>query len=213
MGREIKLLNVTHHACSCFLWLPLLILLLFHNTHVFAGQVTLAWDASSGPVAGYRLYYGQESGNYTSAIDAGIQTTYTVVDLQDGVRYYFALKAYDSSGNESGFSNEASTTIGGSAMEPTANFSASPTSGIVPLLVIFMDMSTGSIHSWSWDFGDGNTSTAINPMHTYTKRGTYTVRLTTTGPGGANTKTLACYIKVCRVGANGKERCPRRPCS
>jgi len=212
MSREIKLLDMAHHACSYFLWVPLLILLLFHNTNAFAGQITLAWDASSGPdLAGYRLYYGQGSGNYTSAIDVSLQTTYTVVDLQDGAHYYFAVKAYDSSGNESGFSNEVSTTVGSSTI--VANFSASPTSGIAPLLVIFTDMSTGSINSWLWDFGDGNTSTAINPMHTYTTKGIYTVKLTTSGSGSANTKTQACYIKVCRVGANGKKRCPRRHCS
>ena len=39
--------------------------------------------------------------------------------------------------------------------------------------------------SWSWDFGDTNTSTLQNPSHTYTSAGNYTVSLTATGPGGA----------------------------
>ncbi|NIP81613.1 MAG: PKD domain-containing protein, partial [Gemmatimonadetes bacterium] len=44
----------------------------------------------------------------------------------------------------------------------------------------FTDTSTdsdGSIASWSWDFGDGATSTAQHPSHTYAAGGTYTVSL------------------------------------
>ena len=45
-----------------------------------------------------------------------------------------------------------------------ADFSATPTSGTASLVVNFTDLSTGSgITSWSWDFGDGNTSSAQNP--------------------------------------------------
>ena len=42
---------------------------------------------------------------------------------------------------------------------PVSNFSASPTSGKVPLTVSFTDESTGSPTSWKWTFGDGNSST------------------------------------------------------
>ncbi len=72
---------------------------------------------------------------------------------------------------------------------PAANFTASPTSGTAPLTVQFTDQSTGSITSWSWDFGDGTTSTVQNPQHTYTAIGTYTVSLTVSGPGGSDTYT------------------------
>ncbi len=77
---------------------------------------------------------------------------------------------------------------------PVADFSASPTSGCTPLTVVFTDLSTGSITSWSWDFGDGGTSTLQNPSHEYTSVGTYTVSLTVTGPGGADTETKVDYI-------------------
>ena len=57
---------------------------------------------------------------------------------------------------------------------PVAGFSASPTSGQVPLAVQFTDTSAGSPTSWSWDFGDGSAaSTQQNPSHTYTAAGTY----------------------------------------
>jgi Fibronectin type III domain len=71
-----------------------------------AGQLKLAWD----PVAnatGYRLHYGTSSGNYPSSIDAQNSTSVTVPGLTDGARYFFAVKAYNST-TMSGFSNEVS---------------------------------------------------------------------------------------------------------
>ncbi|MFH1894234.1 MAG: S8 family serine peptidase [Candidatus Zixiibacteriota bacterium] len=79
---------------------------------------------------------------------------------------------------------------------PVANFSGSPTSGTVPLTVNFTDLSTGSVTSWSWTFGDGGTSTAQNPSHQYTSANTYTVSLTVTGPGGSDGETKTNYITV-----------------
>jgi len=79
---------------------------------------------------------------------------------------------------------------------PVANFSGSPTSGTAPLNVNFTDLSTGSITSWSWDFGDLGTSTAQNPSHSYAAAGTYTVSLTVTGPGGSDGETKTNYITV-----------------
>src|SRR5258708_31003902 len=43
----------------------------------------------------------------------------------------------------------------------------------------------GSISAYQWTFGDGTTSTAQNPSHTYATGGTYTVTLTVTDNGGA----------------------------
>jgi len=64
----------------------------------------------------------------------------------------------------------------------------------VPLTVNFTDLSTGSIDSWNWDFGDGSTSTQQNPSHTYDTDGTYTVSLTISGPAGSDTETKRDYI-------------------
>jgi hypothetical protein len=58
-------------------------------------------------VAGYKLYYGQASRQYTSTVDVGNQTSYRLTGLQGGHTYYFAVTAYDSAGNESTFSSEA----------------------------------------------------------------------------------------------------------
>jgi len=79
---------------------------------------------------------------------------------------------------------------------PVANFTAEPKSGRTPLTVQFTGTSTGDITSRVWKFGDGATSTAKNPVHTYQNHGAYTVSLTVTGPGGSNTKTVGGFIQV-----------------
>ena len=81
---------------------------------------------------------------------------------------------------------------GGGNVPPTANFSFT-TSG---LSASFTDSSTdsdGTIASHAWTFGDGGTSTATNPSHTYSAAGTYSVTETVTDNGGATgsaTKSL-----------------------
>lgn len=84
----------------------------------------------------------------------------------------------------------------GPAIPPVAEFSATPLSGDVPLNVAFTDLSTGTISSWSWTFGDGGTSSSANPNHTYTTPGTFTVELTVTGPAGNDVETKVGYVTV-----------------
>lgn len=49
--------------------------------------------------------------------------------------------------------------------------------------------------SYSWDFGDGNTDDAQNPVHTYAAAGTYTVELTAENAGGTDTETQDVVIE------------------
>jgi len=79
---------------------------------------------------------------------------------------------------------------------PIAQFSLNSIDGLAPLNVNFRDSSIGTITSWLWDFGDGQTSTEQNPTHTYNDLGTYTVSLTVTGPTGSNTDIRSDYIRV-----------------
>jgi PKD repeat protein len=88
------------------------------------------------------------------------------------------------------------------APAPVAAFTASPTSGNVPMSVKFTDKSTGSPTEWKWNFGDGskiidgNTSDYKNPTHVYSKAGTYTVKETAINAVGRNTVTKSNYITV-----------------
>lgn len=86
---------------------------------------------------------------------------------------------------------------GGGPTAPTADFTATPTSGTAPLVVQFTSTSTGSPTSYSWDFGDGTPAgTGANPTHTYSSAGTYTVSLTASNGTGSDTKTQTNLISV-----------------
>lgn len=79
---------------------------------------------------------------------------------------------------------------------PVASFMGTPTSGLPPLTVNFTDLSTNTITSWDWEFGDGNISTQQNPINVYNIPGTYDVSLKVTGPGGSDSLTILEYIDV-----------------
>ena len=91
-------------------------------------------------------------------------------------------------------------TLVSSETAPIADFSADRTSGTPPLTVQFSDTSLGTVTSWLWSFGDGSTSTAQNPVHTYTVTGSYTVSLTVTNSVGSSTKSVAQYINLVSSG-------------
>ena len=81
---------------------------------------------------------------------------------------------------------------------PTVDFTPSVTQGEVPFDVTFSDNgTTEQPTSWSWDFGDGTTSTTAPPVtHTYSSAGTYTVALTATNEAGSSTETKTGLIQA-----------------
>jgi gliding motility-associated-like protein len=84
---------------------------------------------------------------------------------------------------------------------PVADFSAPVTSRCEPPFTVnFQDLSTGGAVSWQWNFGDGNTSTVQNPVHTYTSYGSFTVTLIATNVSGCtDTITRTDYIRIQRA--------------
>ena len=70
-------------------------------------------------------------------------------------------------------------TFSAKAQIPTASFAADSTEGCVPLTVHFSNTSTLAT-SYFWDFGNGNTSTDLNPKYTFDKIGRYNACLTVT---------------------------------
>jgi hypothetical protein len=79
------------------------------NSSAYSAQVTLQWDPNEGEgerVAGYRVYYGTESGNYEKVLDVGHRTECEISGLEEGRPYFFAANAYDAAGLESDFSDE-----------------------------------------------------------------------------------------------------------
>jgi len=79
---------------------------------------------------------------------------------------------------------------------PLAGFAANTTAGTTPLTVQFTDTSTGGLTSWSWSFGDGNTSMEQHPIHTYRTPGTYTVNLTVSTGSDSDAFSRPDYITV-----------------
>ncbi|MGV8110124.1 PKD domain-containing protein [Methanospirillum sp.] len=80
--------------------------------------------------------------------------------------------------------------------KPISDFVLNRKSGRLPLKVTFLDKSTGTIETWLWNFGDGEFSEDQNPIHMYSKAGTYTVSLTVKGPYGVSTKKYRDAVRV-----------------
>ncbi|MFB3924900.1 MAG: malectin domain-containing carbohydrate-binding protein [Syntrophales bacterium] len=94
--------------------LLLFLTFLFFAPVAHSADVTLAWDANSeSDLAGYKVYYGTSSRNYSSRIDVGNWTGCTISGLSAGSTYYFAATAYDTGGLESEYCAEVSYTIPG----------------------------------------------------------------------------------------------------
>ncbi|WP_340122724.1 LamG-like jellyroll fold domain-containing protein [Methylobacter svalbardensis] len=179
--------------------------LFLFSGNLFAASANLAWDAStSSSLGGYKVSYGTSSGNYATTIDAGNKTTYAVSGLQEGTKYYFAVKAYDSTkATESVYSNETNLTVPVTAATTalTADFTASKTSGVATLAVDFTPVTTGTVTSWTWSFPGSYTPTVTNTTAkvttaSYPTAGTYNVSLTATGSSGSVTKSYPNLITV-----------------
>lgn len=126
-ARKEGAIQKTHTLSPRFVLIALLAMILFigcygkknSNQHpdVTTGEALLTWDANhQEDLAGYKIYYGTEPGNYTEVIDVGLTESpekprFLVKNLEKGKTYFFAVTAYDHSNNESEFSNETSKEI------------------------------------------------------------------------------------------------------
>jgi PKD repeat protein len=144
-------------------------------------------DASTGTVP---ITYAWEFGDGTTSADPSPSHTYAAGT------YNVRLTVTNSAGSDV----EEKTgyiTVTEAPVAPVAQFSGTPTSGTAPLSVQFTDASTGTGPlTYAWEFGDGGTSPDPSPSHTYDAAGTYAVKLTVTGPGGADDEVKADYITV-----------------
>jgi PKD repeat protein len=72
---------------------------------------------------------------------------------------------------------------------------ASCVSGIAPLTVQFTNLSTGDVHAWLWEFGDGQTSTNANPRHAFVNATNYSVAVTAF-PLQTDQKPLEAHLTI-----------------
>lgn len=79
---------------------------------------------------------------------------------------------------------------------PTVNFTAAPLVVCAFQPVTFTDLSSSNVDQWSWNFGDGNTTSLQNPVHTYQDTGFFSVALTVSNNGCLRVLTRPNYIQV-----------------
>ncbi len=159
-------------------------------------------DTMSMPVV---VHFPSSSFTHSAAtcLNQAVQFTNTSVPAPISSKWYFGDgsvstnlnpgKTYSTAGNytvklvntfSSGCSDSVINTIT-IATAPTANFSADDSAKcIAPLTVNFSNQTTGAVSEFLWNFGDGSTSSSINPSHTYTQQGNFTVSLTATNSNG-----------------------------
>jgi len=157
------------------------------------GATPLSAHAAGSPTTGNApltvSFTGSATGGtapYTYSWNFGDGTTSTAQNpshTYSGAGTYTAtLTVKDSASPANTATSQVTTTVSAVGNPLSASASALPTSGQVPLTVNFTGTATGGTppYSYSWNFGDGTTSTAQNPSHTYSSAGTYTATLTVT---------------------------------
>jgi len=136
------------------------------------------------------------SGSWMTA--SGTNSWTRSVNLAPGSNI-IAARVFDTSNN----TRETSVTVTYTELppKPIASFTQNSTSGTVPLTVQFTDTSMNTPTSWKWEYSAGEIWTqfgfgVMNPSHTFTTPGTYSIRLTVTNAGGSDTETKQDYITV-----------------
>jgi PKD repeat protein len=126
----------------------------------------------------------------------------TTSDIQNPTRIYTDVRPYTvklTVTTEEGTDTETRIDYVRVQERPVADFSADTTAGAAPLTVQFRDASTSgteTITSRTWDFGDGSTSAAEDPLHTYTTPGIYTVTLNLETTSGPESESKSAFITV-----------------
>jgi PKD repeat protein len=156
-----------------------------------------SWSANAEPVEGYKLYYkkggsatppfdGTDATEGVSPIDLGKVTSFTITGLEDNTTYHFALTAYN--GSEESDLTDVITVFPVVTPDPLlASISVDSQTGEAPLTVNFDgSSSTGSISSYSWNFGDGDIATGPVVNHSYSSVGNYTATITVVDDSGSS---------------------------
>jgi len=138
-------------------------------------KVSFTDASSAGPVS-----WSWTFGDGTTSTSQGPTHTYG-----SGGTYTVALSVAYPSGSTSSAS-QTLTVAAGPATAPLASFSYTTSAPAVGQVLQFTDASSNLPASWSWNFGDGTSSTSRNPTHAFGKSGTYTVVLTASNASGTN---------------------------
>ncbi len=81
----------------------------FKITNIFHNSIEVKWEQSMiSDLSGYILYFDSDSSGYpyNNSVDVGLDTVYTLLNLDSSKTYYLSVVAYDNNNNKSWFSNE-----------------------------------------------------------------------------------------------------------
>ncbi len=157
------------------------------QTAVIGSEVTFSAEAVGLPPLSWQWRFnGADIAGAT-----GTALTLTNVQFSDAGEYTAVVS------NSGGTTTSAVGTLTVIWPAPVADFTAQPTNGTPPLMVAFTNLSQHAA-AFLWEFGDGDTSTEIHPVHLYTNAGRFTVTLTAIGPGGTNSLTRSNFVLVLR---------------
>lgn len=149
---------------------------------------------------GWRDIWGLPGGGGGGGNAGEIQVTYNTTFTDSGT--YLQTGGSGGSGGIGGTNNATvgydgagglSNGLASTRITPIVDFTANVTSGGRPLTVNFTNKSSGS-STYLWDFGDGTTSTQVNPTKVYSTVGTFTVSLKATNGAGEVTETKTGFI-------------------
>src|SRR5690606_36356253 len=153
-------------------------------------------DRASGQAPLVVRFFNQSSGNITSYSwdfgDGGSSSEANPVHTFRNPGVFTVTLTVRGPGGSSNVSRQITVQ---STTPPVAGFTQDKTSGPAPLTVQFTDQSQGDITQRIWNFGDGTTSTEVNPSHTFQDVGTYHVILTVSGPGGSSSVTRQITVQ------------------
>ncbi len=149
-------------------------------------------DTSANFPTGWAWDFGD--GNSTTGVE---YPTYTYASVSQATTYTVTLVVDNSYGTSTAVLANYITVF--PPAPPNAGFFATPTTGVGPLEVNFVDTSSNSPSSWAWSFGDGGTDTTEFPVYVYsavTVPTYYSVQLVVTNNYGMSTATYTNYITV-----------------
>ena len=163
-------------------------------TASYTDAVYLEWTDNSNGEDGFSIERKIDNGDYSViATVTSNDTLYTDATIEEGYLYSYKVNAYISNFYSS-YSNPVDVSTIPNILQ--ADFSGTPLFGYTPLVVSFTDLSTGNYDSWSWDFGNGETSNESDPIVTFNEVGLYTVSLTVSSGAQSSTETKIDYIEV-----------------
>ena len=156
------------------------------TANVTSGVLPLAVQFNDTSTNTPTAWYWVFGDGYTNTTENPVHT------FSSAGTYTIYLTATNSAGSNTEYASDYITVTANAT--PVASFYSNVTSGTVPFAVQFNDSSTNTPTAWYWEFGDGYTSSAENPVHTYSESGEYTVTFTATNSEGSNVTTEDGYI-------------------